>query len=81
MKMPTIVGIFILISRDNFMVSWIEHEKCFITSEPGPLLFAYAHKIPFRKARLFIITILQRVKLVVLFSTDNQFLLKFTRNM
>ena len=27
MKMPTIVGIFIFISRENFMRSWVEHEK------------------------------------------------------
>ena len=27
MKMPTIVGIFILIRRENFMLSWVEHEK------------------------------------------------------
>ena len=29
MKMPTIVGIFIYISRENFMLSWAEHEKSF----------------------------------------------------
>ena len=34
MKMPTIVGIFIFISRENFMLSWVEHEKSFITSGP-----------------------------------------------
>ena len=34
MKMPTIVGIFIFISRENFMLSLVEHEKGFITSEP-----------------------------------------------
>ena len=34
MKIPTIVGIFIFISRENFMLSWVEHEKCFITSGP-----------------------------------------------
>ena len=27
MKMPTIVGIFIFIRRDNFMLSRVEHEK------------------------------------------------------
>ena len=26
-KMPLIVGIFIFISRENFMFSWVEHEK------------------------------------------------------
>ena len=37
MKMQTIVGIFIFISRENFMLRWVEHKKCFITS--GPDLF------------------------------------------
>ena len=32
MKMPTFVGIFIFISKENFMLSWVEHEKSFITS-------------------------------------------------
>ena len=41
MKMPTLVGIFIFISREIFMHSWVEHEKGFITSEPGPQLFVY----------------------------------------
>ena len=35
MKMPTIVGIFIFISRENFMLSRIEHLKSFITLPPG----------------------------------------------
>ena len=34
MKMPTIVGIFIFTSRENFMLSWVEHEQRFITSGP-----------------------------------------------
>ena len=62
MKMPTIVSIFIFISREiscsamfskkevanvsnsrfnsrtNFMLSRVEHEKCFITSGPGLVL-------------------------------------------
>ena len=29
MKMPTIVGSFIFISRDNFILSWVEHAKMF----------------------------------------------------
>ena len=29
MKMPTIVGIFIFISRENFLLSLVEHEKKF----------------------------------------------------
>ena len=35
MKMPTVVGIFMFISRENFMLSLFEHEKSFITSGPG----------------------------------------------
>ena len=35
MKMPTIVGIFIFISREMFVLSWPEHEKRFITSGSG----------------------------------------------
>ena len=35
MKMPTIVGIFVFISRENFMLSLVEHEKSFITLGPG----------------------------------------------
>ena len=34
MKMPTIVGIFIFISKENFMLSWVEHEEGFIISGP-----------------------------------------------
>ena len=29
MKMPAIIGIFIFISRENFMLTWVEHEKKF----------------------------------------------------
>ena len=36
-KMPTTVGILTFTSRKNFMLSSVEHEKCFITSEPGLL--------------------------------------------
>ena len=38
MKMPTIVGIFIFISRENLMLSGVEHEKSFITLGPGDML-------------------------------------------
>ena len=31
-EMPTIVGISTFMSRKNFILSWIEHEKSFITS-------------------------------------------------
>ena len=34
-KMPTVVGILTLMSRINFLLSWVEHEKSFITSGPG----------------------------------------------
>ena len=34
-KMPTIVGILPFMSRINFMLRWVEHEKNFIASEPG----------------------------------------------
>ena len=34
-KMPTIVGILTLMSRINFVLSGVEHEKSFITSGPG----------------------------------------------
>ena len=33
MKMPTTVGIFIFISRENFMLSWVELEKNFYNLE------------------------------------------------
>ena len=29
------VGILTFMSRINFMLSWIEHEKCFITPRPS----------------------------------------------
>ena len=31
-KMPTVVGILTFMTRINFMLSYIEHEKSFITS-------------------------------------------------
>ena len=34
-KMPTIVGILIFMSRKNFMLCLVEHEKSFITLGPG----------------------------------------------
>ena len=48
MKMPTIVDTFIIISRENFMLSWIEHEKSFITSGPDQtarMLGAHVRKL------------------------------------
>ena len=34
-KMPTIDGILLFMSRLNFMLSWSEHDKSFITLRPG----------------------------------------------
>ena len=34
-KMPTIVGILIFMSKINFVLRCVEHEKSFITSRPG----------------------------------------------
>ena len=42
--------IFIFISRENFMLSWVEHEKSFITSGPGPTLWVISVSNPNRKA-------------------------------
>ena len=36
-KMPKIVGILTFMSRINFVLSWVEHEKSFITSRPVAL--------------------------------------------
>ena len=36
-KMPTIVGILTFMSKINFVLSWVEREKSFITS--GPVLY------------------------------------------
>ena len=30
-KMPTNIGILTFMSRKNFMLSWVEHEKSFLT--------------------------------------------------
>ena len=34
-KIPTIVGILTFMSRINFVLSCVEHEKVFITTGPG----------------------------------------------
>ena len=49
MKMPTIVGIFVFISRENFMLSWVEHEKSFITSESEISWYYKTHLQVFHK--------------------------------
>ena len=41
-KMPTTVGIFIFISREDFMLSWVEHEKSLIIS--GPVFWEMSEK-------------------------------------
>ena len=38
-KMPTVVGILTFMSRKNFMLNGVEHEKSFITSGPDLALF------------------------------------------
>ena len=38
LKMSTFVGILSFMSRINLVLSWIEHEKSFITSGPDLLL-------------------------------------------
>ena len=45
-KMPTFVGILTFMSRKIFMLSWVQHEISFISSEP---FFAS----DFKRARLF----------------------------
>ena len=44
MKMPTIVGIFIFISREKNMFSRVEHKKRFITSAPDISNSSYVFK-------------------------------------
>ena len=36
-KMPTIVGILTSMSMINFILRWVEHEKCLITSMSGQM--------------------------------------------
>ena len=35
MKMPTLVGIFMFVSRETFILSCVKNEQRLITSEPG----------------------------------------------
>ena len=46
-KMPTIVGILIFMSRKNFILSRVEHEKSFITSGPDCIGMKYIEDIYF----------------------------------
>ena len=34
-KMPTVLGILTFMSRKNFMLNCVEHQKSFLTSGPG----------------------------------------------
>ena len=38
-KIKTIIGIKTFKTMINFMLSWVEHEKSFITSDSGSKLF------------------------------------------
>ena len=40
-KMPTIVDILTFMSRINFELSWVEHEKSFIASGPDQTAHRY----------------------------------------
>ena len=45
-KMPTIVGILTFMSRINFVLSLVEHEKSFTTLGPGdPRMTGYAFSL------------------------------------
>ena len=41
MKMPTNVGMFIFISRGNFLLNCVEHNKSFLTSGQDNLRLSY----------------------------------------
>ena len=45
LKMPTVVGIFIFISRENFMLSWVEHEKKFYNLRARPTFVKFCHRL------------------------------------
>ena len=42
-KMPTIVGILSFMSRKNFMLSWVEHEKSYSTKSWGLVYVKWVH--------------------------------------
>ena len=53
--MPTIVGILTFMSRINFVLSKVEHEKSFITSGPGTdphSLLMLKHKSLFSRTKI-----------------------------
>ena len=52
LKMPTIVGILTFMSRINFVLGWVEHEKSFIGMEPGVCALLSFSIITLRKKEL-----------------------------
>ena len=55
-KMPTVVGILTFMSRINFDLSWVEHERSLITSGPEDR-FSYHHcilRVPGTLIRIFL---------------------------
>ena len=44
-KNANFVGISICISKENFMLNWVEHQKSFITSGPGCWLQALSDRM------------------------------------
>ena len=52
-KMPTIVGILIFISRKIFLLTWVEHEKSFITSGPAAVVNWYRPELAWYYLRCF----------------------------
>ena len=52
-KMPTIVGILTFMSRINFVLSWVEHEKGFITLGPDWQTYLCMYTKIWKKILLF----------------------------
>ena len=52
-QMPTTVGILIFMSRNKFMLSWVEHGISFITSEPDLMNFILSTAKPLSLRLLF----------------------------
>ena len=52
MKIPTFDGIFIFISKENVMLSWVEHEKKFYSLGALAFIVPRYYKPTLRKRRL-----------------------------
>ena len=66
-KMPTIVGSLTFMSRKNFMLNSTEHEKSFISSEPGmPVTGEIFFKHTPAYGTLFYFGLVQRCRLSLL---------------